>query len=667
VTKRGAAPQSARRKAKLPNSYTPPEHDPLSDSRLRPLVEQYASLAGTALDEVGPHVVEMHVPEKDRVFFGDRDRILLAFAVGAIDQSPDAEMAVVGSPFVDQLLAAIRARGARLSFGLVQGSSSVEDETTPPLAVPVRNATVGPPTVRIARHPVGRLLARVLIRAGASVEEHLVESDFFDLATGTPLPRDAAELCLAVEQGKSNATKPDAKRGANLAAPRPTNEIVKLMVGDLQGRLAPRVDHLRADSVRALAAELERIDVYYHEMLESVGAKETDGVAMADAGRAIQAEHARRRLEEERRHQVHVVVHPLQMIDMEMVVQRAEWKLTTSKGRNVTLAARRSLSGPDGWSLSCPSCARTPSALLVCRDGAVACDSCAEDCSVCREGFRATDGTAVCHVDDAPACEQHARTCSSCERKHCTAHEAECADGAHRACTSCLAPCAQCGQEVCASHAATSTDESPKGSRRLCSQCVVYCEGRRSEPVGRDEAVDCATCERFVCEQHQATCAVDGKVHCSAHLVRTDQSRRLICEAHCFPCAHDADIAFAADEVSACPVCARHACPSHVKECTSCGRKVCIGEWEQASSHCATCRRLEPYLNPSPTELEAATDAADGRAPEPKKWRAARDATHLVVEMSHAWKRRVVFTARNGERRAESVMAHSRSGSKRTR
>jgi hypothetical protein len=38
-----------------------------------------------------------------------------------------------------------------------------------------------------------------------------------------------------------------------------------------------------------------------------------------------------------------------------------------------------------------------------------------------------------------------------------------------------------------------------------------------------------------------------------------------------------------------------------------------------------------------------------------------------VVEMSQGWKRRIVFTVRQGERRAETVMSHSRGGSKRTR
>jgi hypothetical protein len=94
---------------------------------------------------------------------------------------------------------------------------------------------------------------------------------------------------------------------------------------------------------------------------------------------------------------------------------------------------------------------------------------------------------------------------------------------------------------------------------------------------------------------------------------------------------------------------------------------VCVGEWEPATSRCATCQRLAPYPNPSDAELAAAADAAEGPPPDPKKWRAARDATHLVVEMSQGWKRRTIFTVPNGERRAETVMSHSRSGSKRKR
>jgi hypothetical protein len=607
------------------------------------------------------------VPEEDRSCFDGRERILVAFAVAALDHSPDGEMAVIGSPFVEQLLAAIRARGARLFLGMATTNAS-GDGATPPLAIPVRNGIAGTPTVRVARHPVGRLLARVLIRAGASVEEHLTEGGYFDLATGAPLPRNVAESCIAAEREPSapnGGKSPKTERTAQLAPARPVGELVELMVADLRARLSPRVDQLRAEAERALAAELDRIDRYYRALLEDMKAKEGDAIAMADAVRAVEAEHARRRLEEERRHQVRAVVHPLQMIEMEMLVQRATWALSTAEGRHATLAAQRYEDGSAAWSLTCPTCARAPSALLVCRSGEVACDSCASECSVCGEGFRAGQGPGACAVDDAPVCADHARTCSSCERQHCTVHEGECAAGSHPACASCLASCAHCGRTVCASHAVTSVDDAPKGSRRLCAQCVVHCEGRRSEPVGRDEAMECATCDRFVCEKHGATCSLDGKVHCSTHLTRTDQSRRLVCENDRSTCAHEPDSIFAADEVIACPVCARSACPAHVQECTNCGRSVCVGEWEQATSRCGTCRQLAPYLTPSAAELAAAAAAAEGRSPEPKKWRAARDATHLVVEMSQGWRRRVVFSLPHGGGSPGTVMWHTARGSKR--
>jgi hypothetical protein len=663
VTRPSRAKRTAGRKSLT--AFVPPEHDPLSDSRLRPLVERYASLARARLVETGPHLLELRVPKDDRPHFGGRERVLVAFTPTALEHSGDAEMAVVGSPFVEQLLAAIRARGVRLPLGLISPSSR-PDATAAELSILVRNAAVEKPRVRVARHPVGRLLARVLIRAGASVEEHLGEGAFFDLATGTPLPPDAAESCAAAEQGALEAVPSEKKPIAELAPPRRIDELVTLMVADLRSRLASRVDQLRAEAERALAAELQRIDRYYRAVLESIGAKESDGVAMADAGRAIEAEHARRRLEEERRHQVRAVVHPLQIIEMEMVVQRAEWTLSTTKAERVTLAARRFLGGRGSWSLTCPTCTREPSALIVCRDQ-IACDACAHECSVCHQGFTASDGPAACHLDDKPACADHTRTCFSCGRQHCSTHEGECAEEGHRACASCLAPCAHCAREVCASHAVTTGADAPAGSRRLCSRCVAYCEGRRSEPVGRDEAAECATCERFVCEQHQATCDADGNVHCATHLARTDQSKRLLCESHRSSCAHEPDVIFGSDEVSSCPVCERPACPQHTQECASCGRRVCVGDRQAATSSCVTCERLAAYPNPSASELAAATDAADGHAPDAKKWRAARDRTHLVVEVSQGWRRRLVFTVRTGEPRADTIVVHTRGGAQRKR
>jgi uncharacterized Zn finger protein (UPF0148 family) len=62
-----------------------------------------------------------------------------------------------------------------------------------------------------------------------------------------------------------------------------------------------------------------------------------------------------------------------------MVVQRGEWKLTTSNGHAATLVARRAVSGTGGWSLTCPTCGCTPSELIVCQDGTIACESCGDE------------------------------------------------------------------------------------------------------------------------------------------------------------------------------------------------------------------------------------------------------------------------------------------------
>jgi hypothetical protein len=60
-------------------------------------------------------------------------------------------------------------------------------------------------------------------------------------------------------------------------------------------------------------------------------------------------------------------------------------------------------------------------------------------------------------------------------------------------------------------------------------------------------------------------------------------------------------------------------------------------------------------------------DANGGEPPAAKAWRTSRDATHVVVEVSHGWMRRTVFTVRHGQARAETVVRHSAFGAKRQR
>src|SRR5205823_6340988 len=103
------------------------------------------------------------------------------------------------------------------------------------------------------------------------------------------------------------------------------------------------------EAERALVVELERIDSYFHSMLEAAAAKRqkqesTEGFVdeeRSDATRAVEAEHARRRIEEERRHQVRTVVHPLQLTEMEIMKENARWTITDANGGQTTLSASR--------------------------------------------------------------------------------------------------------------------------------------------------------------------------------------------------------------------------------------------------------------------------------------------------------------------------------------
>jgi hypothetical protein len=172
---------------------------------------------------------------------------------------------------------------------------------------------------------------------------------------------------------------------------------------------------------------------------------------------------------------------------------------------------------------------------------------------------------------------------------------------------------------VCNRHAEQSRPDAPKGSRRLCTACVRYCEGGTSEPVGVDEVTQCASCGKSVCTGHQAVCGVDGQVHCAQHRAA---------------CAH-------------------------------CGRQVCTADLQQQSHRCAHVAQLATIADP-PEEVVAAALAATGGASRSRRaWRVARDRTHVVVELDLGWRRRTVFTLRHGDSVPESVVTHSLVGSKR--
>lgn len=550
----------------------------LVDPRLRGLVERYARLAGATVQELEPQLVELSLPDAEVPHFSGGPSVRIAFSSAALERHPDAEMGVVGSAFFDELLNAVRTRGSRRPFGLIPPTHTA-DTNGLPRPVTVRRGSAGPPVVSLALHPVARLVARVAIRAAGIVTEHIVESGVFDLATGLRAPDDVAERCCDIEAGRLAPAGAEGAVAAGVAAlpPRPLAELVPLMLGDIESRLATEVARHRHDAEQALGAELARIDGYYRQLLEEVAESAWDP-ASAEERRAIEAELRRRRAEEERRHDVRATVHPLQLVEFTVLVQRVDWNLVTQDGRRATLTAQRTLSGSGTWQLACPHCGAAPKELLICRHDHVACAACGKTCRVCGDEFCGSHGIAACHVDEGPACDTHAATCPACSKPHCTAHTGTCSAGGHPACSACLGPCSICGKVVCATHAVRSDSSAPRGERRLCFDCMVFCEGKTNEPVGRDEAVRCSSCEAFVCANHRAACVVDQLVHCSKHLRRADRSRRLVCERHRGQCGHETAVVFASDEVAPCPACGKPVCDAHARTCVAdtCPRQTAV-------------------------------------------------------------------------------------------
>jgi hypothetical protein len=707
-------------------------HEPLVDPRIRPLLERYVAAAGAELTEIGIGLAELRLPAAERRWFNDRATIRIAFTLDALEGDADAEIAVVGSPLVEQLIAAIRARGSRLSFGQLPPDHEPGTEAAE-LRIPVTNGTPGAPSVDIAWHRVVRLVARVVIQAGSEVEEHLVESGFFDATTGVAVPPEIARACtsLASSTAAEDESSRARRRGeVRRARPRPLSDLLAIAVTELRGSLDEKVTRLREEAREKLNEELRRIDGYYESMLNDSGAR---GAALAEgaARRALEAEHARRRAEEERRHAVRAIVHPVQLAECELLVQRARWELVGDRGLQAPLIAERWLNGDGDWTLACPQCgARNPASLSLCKAGHVACDACASMCGACDDVFCSEHGISACHIDGQPTCAEHARTCPSCREPYCTAHEATCAEGDHVACIECVSPCALCGRSICEEHATITAATATHGERRLCSSCVRLCEGGKSEPVGADEVTRCASCEKYVCEQHRATCAVDEKVHCSKHLRRTDASRRLVCETHRAQCAAEPNGIFASDEVETCsacerhvcarhshacvedgrlycdhdvmllrgqppryvcrehgtichvdqsayrigettecPVCAKPTCKAHVRNCASCGRTVCVADLRNPSSphkKCITCSQLRETAEPDDHVIDAVA-AALGGGQKPKRWRTARDATHTVVEVHLGWTRRLVLAVRHADNVADTGRRRSVISSKKLR
>ena len=697
----------------LRGEHGPPPVDP----RPRQLLEKYASLVGTVLLDTGEGLVEFEVPTSEWRFWGASRVVTIALAPEALAEDPEAELLGIGSPVFERLVEAIRTRGFHTDNGLV---APAHDPTEAMVAVPipVEGAAAGPSRTELSILPIGRLVARVSIKAGAVAEERLVESAPVDLSTGVLAPDGLI--------GALGATTHSTERPpAAVAVPRRAmDRLLPLVFGHLESELRSQLTKLGQTAEQGRRQELGRLERYYQTMINETEADASDDAAQRK--RMIEAEHGRRRGEEEERSKTKITVHPIQLLEWQVLAQRITWPLTTPNGRRGDLSATRLLTGDTAWRVACPTCGTTPNAARVCRDGHVACPDCSGRCTVCGDFACRSHGLADCQSGAHLVCGEHHLTCRACGKGHCEQHSGRCAAADHLVCPDCAVTCANCGIGLCRPHAVQTGQAAPKGQRWLCDSCVVLCEGGSNEPVGVDESVRCSACERHICLNHRAVCAVDGQVQCSRHLRRSDRSGRLACETHRASCADEPDSILASDEVRACatcerpiceahgadcvadghrhcnrhlapladapgrrgceqhrttchvdgvtfsltgtrecPVCGKAACEAHRVACPSCARQVCIRDFEGA--RCLTCHQLDAAPDLGDDLIQAALAANNGEPLKAKQWRTARDATATVVEADLGWTRRLVFTVRHGGLRPQTVVQHSLLGSKRLR
>ncbi len=684
------------------------------------LLDAYVAVAGGSIESPEKGIRVFKPAPSEVAWFGATTRVL-ALDIESMDLHPDAEVAVIGSRFAQDLLAAARSRGGQLHRGFVETSAGAGAKF-PSASLVLTRGQVRDTRTEAEWLPIGRLHLAASVRTGSRVEDRLVQTGWFDLSTGQPIGKvEIDELdCRVRERADAGEHQ--------IASPQPLQHLLPGFLDDVEARLEEWLAGARAEVERSLQRELSRLDGYYGRLIKEA----QDGPGGSDAVRAYRQEHERRKAEEIARNRASAELRPMQLELCQVLAERAH-TLLLDGSIEATLTSRRLLLGDADWDLLCPSChGSEPRAWSVCSGGHVACATCTESCTICggtscdEHGggtCRGGDGESVHHV-----CDDHARRCASCQSTFCVEHAGVCLAGGHRVCLTCLESCASCGQAICYNHTtftATPTFVPGEGDeaeepRPLCPACVRLCRDLKDEVRGVDEVEMCQTCGKDVCSRHREVCAVDGERHCLSHLERTDFTRRWVCPEHRGRCEVHTDVLLASDEVEPCtacqkwvcgehrgscfadgrtycrehivdlgggefacaehhgtcvfdqhpmklteleqcPVCGEPACSGHRAECSSCGASVCTRDYGLSSKECRTCSQLMATQDPGDLLIEAFSGLGDRSLGRPVEWEVARDATRRVARVKlSSWGRSVTFAFDHRGEFVTSAIFHGR-------
>lgn len=687
------------------------------DRRPREILERYVELVGGSITVRDPNVVDVTLPAREARLFGQADRLIVALTPDGLEVDPQAEILVNGSLLLRKLVEAIQTRGSFVYRGEVPPTLSRDEGVSSP-GVELSNAATIETSLHDGFRPMGRLLAKLTIHAGPALVEKLVETDLVDFSSGSPAEPSIIE---ALHEGASSppngGSPPFTYSDAQVEA------LLGILTENLAAKAGDDLLKVQREAETALNSELVRLVSYYDAMIEEAE-ESSERQDVKDRKAAIRADRDRRKKEEEHRHTVRVSVHPIQLTQWNIPAQEVRWRLRSDRSTEAILSASRTLVGNGSWRVACPSCGGQPESIRICRHAHACCESCSAMCTTCGEACCTLHGVKSCDIVEHAVCDVHAASCRVCDRTYCDAHSGTCEKYDHDVCSFCSVTCARCEMRLCKAHSTATLPSAPLGQRWLCSDCVVFCEGGQNEPVGLDEVTRCSTCTGYICSVHLAHCSVDGEVHCSKHLRRSDRSGmtvcmshratcedephsvlastevaacstcgRIVCDLHGGTCASDKERHCAShlrplpdepdillcekhrdtchvgseihrvEDLSLCSLCSRRVCRAHCKDCRHCGRAICARD--VLDGLCRTCARLAADENPDERLISSALYANGGEPPGRGSWKTARDAAHTVVEINFGWSRKLVFSVPHLDSKPTTVVRHSLFGSKR--
>ncbi len=610
------------------------------------LLDAYVAVAGGSVERPEGGLRVFRPAPSEAAWFGGEARVL-ALDIESMDLHPDAEVAVAGSRFAHDLLAAVRSRGARLHRGFV-APSDAPGSVQPTASLVLRRGRVREVRVEAGWLPVGRLHLAASVRTGSQVEDRLVQTGWFDLTAGQPLGEAPEGIGGGEAMVWDSGSHP-------VLEPRPLETLLPGFLDDIEDRLAQWLAGAGAEAERTLQRELARLDAYYGRLVEEAG----DGEGAEDAVRAYRQEHERRTAEQIARNQASAELRPVQLELGYVLTERALMVLDDGAAE-ATLTGRRLLVGEAGWALPCPTChTPAPEAWAVCTGGHMVCSACTESCSLCGATSCGDHGGGACPGGEGvPAhtvCDAHGQRCPSCAGTTCAHHAGLCLSCDQPVCSTCLGACASCGQAVCrACTTPTATEPRP-----LCPACVRYCRGRDDEVRGVDEVAPCGTCGADVCPRHREVCAVCGEPHCREHVVELEAGE-FACPPHQGVCVVDGRRR-KITELDPCPVCGEWVSAGHRAACASCGGWACTRDVDPSSQECRTCGRLEPTADPDEALIEAFSALVDPGLGRPAEWSVARDATRRVARVKlSSWGRSVIFALDHRSEVVTSGVFHGR-------